>query len=151
MIPFSESIFLGPLWLEGTWRPWDSEVGHRKTPKGVRCGSNVKKSRGRKPTQCPAKVLAIYPGQAGAHDRREVIDIHVLGLNGEGCTLTRQSVSTLGRTLRKLVAEKIPAKPGAKLALYHLTQPLILHQNLEQQGIAGESVTISCTYIPTNL
>jgi hypothetical protein len=96
-------------------------------------------------------VLAIYPGQAGAHDRREVIDIHVLGLNGEGCTLTRQSVSTLGRTLRKLVAEKIPAKPGAKLALYHLTQPLILHQNLEQQGIAGESVTISCTYIPTNL
>ena len=57
----------------------------------------------------------------------------------------------LGRTLRKLVAEKIPAKPGAKLALYHLTQPLILHQNLEQQGIAGESVTISCTYSPTNL
>lgn len=54
-------------------------------------------------------------------------------------------------TLRKLVAEKIPAKPGAKLALYHLTQPLILHQNLEQQGIAGESATLSCTYIPTNL
>ena len=47
-----------------------------------------------------------------------LIDLHVLCLNGEGFIL-RLSPSTLGRDVRKMVSERLPAKKGAKLAIYH--------------------------------
>ena len=47
-----------------------------------------------------------------------LIDLHVLCLNGEGFML-RLSPSTLGRDVRKMVSERLPAKKGAKLAIYH--------------------------------
>ena len=79
-----------------------------------------------------------------------LIDLHVLCLNGEGFIL-RLSPSTLGRDVRKMVSERLPAKKGAKLAIYHLTTPLILAKSLQEQGILGKTERLSCTYVPTDL
>ena len=37
------------------------------------------------------------------------------------------------------------SKKGAKLALYHLESPLMLHQTLQEQGFGGNTVRLSCT------
>ena len=79
-----------------------------------------------------------------------LIDLHVLCLNGEGFML-RLSPSTLGRDVRKMVSERLPAKKGAKLAIYHLTTPLILAKSLQEQGISGKTERLLCTYVPTDL
>ena len=89
----------------------------------------------------------------GAVDETDEVDLQVLFLTGEGVTLSVPR-SMLGYELRRLVAEKLPCKPGAKLALHHVdAKPakLTLNQTLAEQGIVGKSAVLSCTYIPTNV
>ena len=59
--------------------------------------------------------------------------------------------SMLGCDLRRLVSQKLPCKPGAKLALHHMNSKLKMSQTLGKQGIVEKSATLSCTYIPTNV
>ena len=42
----------------------------------------------------------------------DLIDLHVLCLNGEGCSLSL-SPSTLGLEVRKIASEQLPTKKGA--------------------------------------
>ena len=78
------------------------------------------------------------------------MNLHVDFLNGEGCIL-KVSPSTLGRDVRRMLCEQLHPKRGAKLALHHFDSPLVLGQTLQEQGIVGQTSTLSCTYIPTNL
>ena len=78
-----------------------------------------------------------------------MINLHVLCLNGEGCKLTLPP-STLGREVRQMVLEQLP-KRGGRLALQNLASPLVLGQTLQEQGIEGQDVTLSCTYVPTDM
>ena len=57
----------------------------------------------------------------------------------------------LGYDLWRLVSEKLPCRPGAKLAVHHVNAKLRLNQTLGEQGMVGTSATLSCTYIPTNV
>jgi len=57
----------------------------------------------------------------------------------------------LGYDLRRLLSEKLPRKPGAKLAVHHVNAKLTLDQTLGEQGIVGKSAMLSCTYTPTNV
>eukprot|EP00438_Fugacium_kawagutii_P003283 Skav229035 [mRNA] locus=scaffold1014:231310:234309:+ [translate_table: standard] len=83
-------------------------------------------------------------------DGTRLIEVQVLCLNGEGCILSLLP-STLGREVVQIVSRQLP-KRGAKLTLYHLSSPLILHQTLQEQGICMERYpTLSCTYVPTDL
>ena len=86
----------------------------------------------------------------GAADETDEVELQVLCLTGEGITFS-VSRSMLGSDLRRLVSEKLPRKPGAKLAVHHTNRELTLDENLAEQGIVGKSATLSCTYIPTNL
>ena len=79
----------------------------------------------------------------------DMIDLQVHCLNGEGFTF-RIPPSTLGREVRKMVSEKLPSKPGARVTL-HGASKLILWQRLEEQGIVGQPATLSCTLCPTDL
>ena len=85
----------------------------------------------------------------GAADEIDKVDLEVLCLTGEGVTLSVPR-SMLGYDLRRLVSEKLPCKPGAKLAVHHVNRKLTLDQTLGEQEIAGKSA-LSCTYIPTNV
>lgn len=71
----------------------------------------------------------------------------VLCLTGEGVTLKVPS-SIMAHELRRMVLEKLPTKKGAKLVLHHLHSKLLLGQSLQEQGILGETATLSCTYDP---
>ena len=86
----------------------------------------------------------------GAADETDEVDLQVLCLTGEG---VRSSVprSMFGYDLRRLVSEKLPCKPGAKLAVHHVNGKLMLDQTLGEQGIVGKPAMLSCTYIPTNV
>ena len=86
----------------------------------------------------------------GAADKTDEVYLEVLCLTGEGVTLSVPR-SILGYDLRRLVSEKLPWKPGAKLVVHHVNGSLTLDQNLREQGIVGKSATVSCTYIPTNV
>ena len=86
----------------------------------------------------------------GAADETDEVDLHVLCLTGEGVTLSVPR-SMLGCDLRRLVSQKLPCKPGAKLALHHMNSKLKMSQTLGKQGIVEKSATLSCTYIPTNV
>jgi hypothetical protein len=79
-----------------------------------------------------------------ASDLVDLIDLHVLCLHGEGCSLSL-SPSTLGLEVRKMASEQLPPKKGAKLVLYHLASPLMVHQTLQVQGIEGKTARLSCT------
>ena len=84
----------------------------------------------------------------GAVGETDEVDLQMLCLTGEGVTLSVLR-SMLGYLCR-LVSQKLPCKPGAKLAVHHMNAKLTLDQTLEQ-GIVGESAMLSCTYMPTNL
>ena len=88
-----------------------------------------------------------YVPQAGGSQQ---IQLDVRCLNGEGCILTLDH-STLGREVHRLVSKKLPSKRGSRLVLHHLASPLLLHQTLREQNIAGKAATLSCTYVPTSL
>eukprot|EP00435_Cladocopium_sp_Y103_P061201 s312_g22.t2 len=61
------------------------------------------------------------------------------------------TLRSLAQDLTRLVSEKLPCKPGAKLAMHHINRKLILDQTLTEQEIVGKSEMLSCTYMPTNL
>ena len=86
----------------------------------------------------------------GAADETDEVDLQMLCLTGEGVTLSAPR-SMLGYELHRLVSEKLPFKPGAKLAVHHANTMLALNQTLAEQGIVGKSAILSCTYIPTNV
>ena len=56
-----------------------------------------------------------YVGSAGS-ELIDLIDLHVLCVNGEGCSLSL-SPSTLGLEVHTMVSEQLPKKKGAKLVL----------------------------------
>ena len=102
---------------------------------------------------CPVRNMAKYVDPAtdkGAADETDEVELQVLCLTGEGITFS-VSRSMLGSDLRRLVSEKLPCKPGAKLVVLHVNGHLKLDENLAQQGMVGKSATLSCTYIPTNV
>ena len=86
----------------------------------------------------------------GAADETDEVDLQMLCLTGEGVTLSVPR-SMLWYDLRRLVSQKIPCKPGAKLAVHHVNGKLTLDQTLGEQGIVGKSVMLSRTYVPTNV
>ena len=86
----------------------------------------------------------------GAADETDEVDLQMLCLTGEGVTLS-VSRSILGYDLRRLVSEKLPCKPGAKLAVHHVNAKLKLNETLGEQGVVGKSAMMSCTYIPTKV
>ena len=86
----------------------------------------------------------------GTADETDEVELQVLCLTGEGVTLSVPR-SMLGYELRRLVSEKLPCKPGAKLAVHHMNTGLTLNQTLGEQGVVGKSAMLSCTYIPTNV
>eukprot|EP00435_Cladocopium_sp_Y103_P054464 s500_g17.t1 len=57
----------------------------------------------------------------------------------------------MGQEVRKMVSEQLPPKRGAKLAIQHLEKPLNLDKALQEQGIRGQGVTLSCTNVQTDL
>eukprot|EP00438_Fugacium_kawagutii_P002992 Skav220932 [mRNA] locus=scaffold3184:220807:221094:+ [translate_table: standard] len=79
-------------------------------------------------------------------DAANGIKLHAFCLNGEGCTL-KVSSSTLGREVVQMVSRNLPRR-GARPTLQHLASPLMSHQTLQEQGMTGETATLSCTYIP---
>ena len=86
----------------------------------------------------------------GAADETDEVDLQVLCLTGEGVRLSVPR-SMFGYDLRRLVSEKLPCKPGAKLAVHHVNAKLMLDQTLGEQGIVGKPAMLSCTYIPTKV
>ena len=102
--------------------------------------------------QCPVHNMAMWIRHLlkGTADETDEVDLQVLCLTGEGVTLS-VPCSMLGYELRRLVSEKLPCKPGAKLAVHHVNTKLTLNQTLAEQGIVGKSAMLSCTYIPTNV
>jgi hypothetical protein len=67
----------------------------------------------------------------------DLIDLFVQCLNGEGGMLTL-SASCTGWEVYRMVSQQLPQKKGAQLTLHHLDLPLILHKELQAQGIAGK-------------
>ena len=80
----------------------------------------------------------------------DMIELEVRCLNGEGCMLSL-SGSTLASELHRMVLEQFPSKRGSKLMLQHRAVAFVLHQTLQEQGIAGKPATVSCVYLPTGL
>ena len=106
------------------------------------------------------KCLPMLGGQHGyvdpsstdksAADETDEVNLDALCLTGEGVTLNAPR-SMLGYDLWRLVSEKLPRKPGARLVVHHMNAKLTLNQTLGEQGIVGKSAMLSCTYIPTNV
>ena len=89
-------------------------------------------------------------GYVDANSATDLIDLHVLCFNGEGCMVTLRG-SSLGLEAHLAISKQLPPKEGAKIILYHVDSRVMLHQTLNDQGIIGKAATLSCTYVPTNL
>ena len=88
----------------------------------------------------------VGPSLAGS----DFIDLSVQGVNGEGCKL-KLSGSCTGWEVYRMVSKQFPRKRGAHLTLHYFDSPLILHKELQAQGIVVKAATLSCTYVPTDL
>jgi len=89
-------------------------------------------------------------GYVGPNHGSDFIDLSVQRLNGEGCVL-KLSGSCTGWEVYLLVSTQLPQKKGGQLTLHHLDSPLILHKELQVQGIIGKAATLSCTFVATDL
>ena len=84
----------------------------------------------------------------GAADEPDEVELQMLRLTGEGVKLSI-SHSMLGFGLRRLVSEKLPRKPGAKLVVHHVNRRLKLDQNLlEQVSLPSSlrSLSFDCSF-----
>jgi hypothetical protein len=89
--------------------------------------------------------------QGGKLPQLALVELEVRGLNGELVRTKLPAVCT-GKQVRKMVAEKLPSRPGAKFLLSHGTsQLLMLDRTLPEQGIVGQQVTLNYTMCPTDL
>ena len=80
----------------------------------------------------------------GAADEIDKVDLEVLCLTGEGVTLSVPR-SMLGYDLRRLVSEKLPCKPGAKLAVHHANRKLT-HEPWESKRLLENRHCLALTY-----
>ena len=94
------------------------------------------------PTSCAGYVVP--------NSDSDLIDLHVLRLNGEGLMLKLSSCS-LGCEVHRLVSKQFQPKKGEQLTLQYLGVQLMLHQTLQEQGIVSKEETLSCTSVPTDL
>ena len=80
----------------------------------------------------------------------DLIDIHILCLTGEGCTLSL-SGSALGQEVHQMVLQQFPSKKGRRCLLHYMHSPLLLDQSLRDQGMLSPVATLSCTFVPADL
>ena len=73
-----------------------------------------------------------------------MVELEVCGLNGELVRMKLPAVCT-GKEVRKVVAEKLPSRPGAKFLLYHGNSQVMLDRTLREQGIVGHQATLTYT------
>ena len=69
----------------------------------------------------------------------------------DGSGSDKVAVSMTGRQLWQMISAELPSKPGSHISLQHGSSPLSLDETLKQQGIVGESVTLSYVYVPADL
>ena len=83
-----------------------------------------------------------------------LVQLHLLPLTGEAVTFEVPS-SVLGQEVRKMVAKHMPCKAGAKLTLHIASSglPLKVEKTLQEErlGTNGEIVTLSCTFVATDV
>jgi hypothetical protein len=89
--------------------------------------------------------------QGGELPQLDEVDIRVCGLSGEEIMRTKLAVSTLGQEVQKIVAEKLPSRPGARFLLYQGVSQLMLNKTLQEQGIVGQEATLTYTFCSTDL
>ena len=88
----------------------------------------------------------------GEPPQHDMMDIRVCGFSGEELLRTKlPAASTLGQEVRKMVAEKLPSKPGARFLLYQGVSQLMLNKTLQEQGIVGQEATLTYTFCSTYL
>ena len=92
-------------------------------------------------------MSAMFAGYIAPQEEALMV-LQVLCLTGEGLTFNIPG-STLGRDVHKMVAEQLPCKAGARLAMHLGSTRLMLHVPIKDQCTGP--ATLSCTYVPTNL
>ena len=65
--------------------------------------------------------------------------------------MLKLSGSCTGLEVYRMVSAELPPKKGGKFKLHHLDSPMALHPTLQEQGMLGTTVALSCTYVPTDL
>ena len=134
------TFWLNPCKMNQCWT-----CGNLQTPhQGCSRQSPVALSKHRSMSTCDAG------GYVEPHRCSDLIDLSVQCLNGEGCRL-QLSGSCTGWEVYRMVSKQLPQKKGARLNLHHLDLTLLLHEELQTQGIIGKAATLSCTFVPTDL
>ena len=87
----------------------------------------------------------------GSQPQPALVELEVCGLNGEELVRTKLPAVCTGKEVRKMVAEKLPYRPGAKFLLYHGNSQVMLDRTLREQGIVGQRAMLSYTLCPTDL
>ena len=101
---------------------------------------------------CLTSLNDVTTGAASGYDANidpELVDLHILCLNGESCKL-KLGGSCLGWMVHRMVSKQLQPKKGGKLILFHLESKLMLDKSLHEQGIV-KAATLSCTFVPTDL
>ena len=88
---------------------------------------------------------------SGQLPQLHLVDLKVCGLSGEELMRAKVAAVCTGHEVRKMVAGKLPSKPGAKCHLYQDLSQLMLNKTLQEQGIVGQEATLTCTFCPTDL
>eukprot|EP00435_Cladocopium_sp_Y103_P021810 s2061_g5.t1 len=64
----------------------------------------------------------------------DLVELRVCGLGGEELMRKKLPAVCTGQEVRKMVAEKLPSRPGAKCLLYQGVSQLMLDKTLQEQG-----------------
>lgn len=92
-----------------------------------------------------SSALAVPGGEEPGNSE---IDIHVLGLDGEGLALAH---SFTGHELHMMASEGLPPKFGTRVALQSAFGKLDPTKTLKEQGLVGESACLTYVYIAISL
>lgn len=84
------------------------------------------------------------------YNGERMLDIRVELLSGD-CVTLRVSDSALGSDLQQMLCDQLPSKPGAHISLSYKESTLPLHLPLKEQFIDDDLLTLSCTYLPTDI
>ena len=151
LITSGESIETIDHWSpEDTVSGWWFQICRRPRPNQVLTSAGKARCFLTEVEQMSTSAPCSCAGYVVPNSDSDLIDLHVLRLNGEGFMLKVSSCS-LGCEVHRLVSKQFQPKKGEQLTLQYLGAQLMLHQTLQEQGIVGKEETLSCTSVPTDL
>ena len=95
-----------------------------------------------------------HPGPSSAGAEEDLLEVEVVGLDGENRVAIKVNERIYGSELRKIISDQLPFKAGGRVSLQNGSQIISFNKRLREQGLLANrrgKRSLSYLYVPASL